>query len=110
MAFRNLADQLGVKDPEGPPGPDPVDLPDLTGAQFCKAVVDSRQYRESIVRRILFGDLPPAVECRILDQAWGAPPKRVELTGKDGGAIEVTRVERVIVDPALDSEDSVTVN
>lgn len=63
--------------------------------------------RQSILDRIKLGDLAPAVECRILDHAWGAPPKKLELSGKDGGPLEVVKVERVIVDMGNHDEEAV---
>ena len=41
-----------------------------------------------------------AASIAILDRGFGKPPQAVELTGADGGPIEVTRIERVVVDPA----------
>lgn len=98
--MKSLADAFGIVNLTRPDEDtlDTLDVP-LSAEDFCKAVVESREYRESIQRRLLMDDLPPAVECRLLDHAWGTPAKRVELTGKDGGAIEVTRVERVVVYP-----------
>ncbi len=36
----------------------------------------------------------------ILDRAYGKPMQSVELGGPDGGAVPITRIERVIIDPA----------
>jgi hypothetical protein len=35
----------------------------------------------------------------LLDRAYGRPRQAVELTGENGGAIEITRIERAIIDP-----------
>jgi len=34
----------------------------------------------------------------ILDRAYGKPPQSMELTGADGGPVEVARIERYVVD------------
>lgn len=102
--MKSLAEHLGVIDPRAKPTADaPLqvvepDILDLTGIEFCQGIVDSREYRESILRRVLLDELAPAVECRLLDMAWGKAPQRLEHTGKDGQPIEITRVERVIID------------
>jgi len=71
----------------------------LDAREFCLRVVRSPEFRTYITNGIVLGDLPPAILCRILDYAWGAPLKRVEVVGRDGGPIEtISRIERVIVD------------
>lgn len=98
--MKSLAEHLGVvdprdRDPEAKPLPA---LTELTGVDFCEGVLNSREYRESILRRILLDDLPPAVELRLMDMGWGKPVDRVEHTGKDGQPIEtVTEIRNVIV-------------
>lgn len=97
--FESLADFLGVQDPQQP------DRPVTDGASakvsikaFCADILDSRQYRESILRRIIMDSLPPAVECLLHHYANGKPVEHVEHTGKDGAPIEtVTEVRRVII-------------
>lgn len=54
-------------------------LASKTGADFCKALVESREYRVSIARRMLLGVLAPAIEGRVLDHTWGRPPERVQV-------------------------------
>jgi hypothetical protein len=108
--MKTLADSLGPElmkqiAASAPPLPPPEhDLSELTGVQFCQALVDSREYRESIHRRLLLDELPPAVECRILDQAWGRAPQRLEHAGPDGGPIQIAEVRRVIIRPKLTEE------
>jgi hypothetical protein len=78
--MRSLYDALNVPDP-AKPNAEPVDpILELTGKKFSKAVVESRQYRESIIRRIITDTLPPAVECRLLDHALGKPVERIEVS------------------------------
>jgi hypothetical protein len=99
--MKSLADILGVPDPQQPDAPVvpfELDLLSPDAAQtFSIEVLNSAQYRESLLRRILMDELPAAVECKLMDYAWGKPVERVEHTGKNGGPI-VNRVERVIID------------
>ena len=88
---QTLAEFLGTTEQQSQ-----VDFPELTVRDFCRGVLQSLEYRQSVKDRIALGTLPPAVECRMYDYAYGKPVEHVEHTGKDGGAI-VTRVERVIV-------------
>ena len=76
----------------------PTELPQLTVQDFCKGVLESREYRQSILQRIVLGTLPSAVELRMMDYGWGKPPERIEHTGKDGKPIEtITEVRRVVI-------------
>lgn len=77
--FKSLADFLGVEDPvtkqlPSSPGPSPK----LTVKDFCKEVLRSPQYRESLLRRIIMDELPPAVECMMYDRAYGKTVEKVE--------------------------------
>ena len=81
-------------------------LADLSGEDFCKSVLATREFRQYILNGIVLGDIPPAILGRIMDHAWGKPPDKLELTGKNGGAIEtVTEVRRVIVAASALHED-----
>ena len=78
----------------------PTELPQLTVKDFCRGVLESREYRQSVVHRINLGTLPAAVELMMYARAYGAVPDRVEHTGVDGDPIEViTRIVRVVVQP-----------
>lgn len=46
---------------------------------FCRGVLTSREYRQSIVDRVSLGSLAPAVECRLFDYAYGKPVERFEV-------------------------------
>lgn len=98
--MKSLAEHLGVSDPRDtdPARKPEPNLVDLTGMDFCEGVLNSREYRESILRRILFDELPSAVELRLMDMGWGKPVERHEVTGKDGRPIEqVTEIRNVII-------------
>lgn len=104
--IETLADYLGT------PGPDPQAdtaprLEDIAGdaETFCKAVLNSREFRRYIVNGLTLGELPSAIMIRLMDMAgWQKPPDRVEHTGKDGQPI-VTEVRRVLVHVAQQEED-----
>lgn len=80
--MKSIYDALHVAAPNGP-HIEPLEEPaKLTGKSFAKAVVESRQYRESIARRVLSDTLSPVVECKLLDHAFGVPKQRVEVEDK----------------------------
>jgi hypothetical protein len=81
-AFKSLADALGITDPVTKEEPTDTDIGDLSARDFATRVLSSVQYRESVTRRIVMDDLPPAVECRLMDYAWGKPVERVEVEDK----------------------------
>lgn len=77
-------------------------------ATFAKAILSSREYRESIRHRLILGELPPAVEVRLFDYAFGKPIDKVEHSGRVDTRVE--RVERVIVEaPSMAALDAMTV-
>lgn len=105
---KSLAELLGLvqPQPDAPPEPNPVDISDADA--FCKAVVESRNFRQYIVSGLDLGNLPgfTSILGRVLDRVWGKAPERVEHTGKDGQPIEtVTEVRRVIVHAHIGDED-----
>ena len=52
----------------------------------------------SLVEKAMSGDTNALKE--IGDRLDGKPKQQIEATGLDGGAIEISRIERVITDPA----------
>ena len=108
MAEQSLADYLGVGLPTDPKQePTALDAVDVTDPKaFAEAVLGSREFRRFVVDGLLTGELAPGIITRLMDHAWGVPPKKLELTGKDGQPI-VTEVRRVIVRaPLLEDEDA----
>jgi hypothetical protein len=47
---------------------------------FSLSILRSEEYRMSVERRVRAGTLPPAVECRLMDYAWGRPVEHVEIS------------------------------
>lgn len=75
-----LADFLGAYDPEedrqsaktAPPA-------NLSRREFARQILNSEQYRQSVLDRIRLGTLPPQVEIRLYDYAYGKPADHVKL-------------------------------
>jgi len=78
---QTLAEFLGTLDPTKPlagQNPEPP-CEDLTAKDFSKKVLQSQTYRDSLLRRIMLDELPPALECKLYDYAYGKPVERVEV-------------------------------
>lgn len=96
--FQSLADVLGVPDPKEPDKLLEASSMPATRKDFCKRILDSPEYRESLRQRIVLGTLPPAIEQLLYYYADGKPKEIFEHTGKDGKPIEtISEVRRVIV-------------
>lgn len=77
---QSLADFLGVLDPQQPELPvQPAPASNLTVQQFCKDVLSTVQYRESLLRRIIMDELPAAIEQMLYHYAHGKPVERLEV-------------------------------
>jgi hypothetical protein len=77
--MQSLADFLGVKDTEQSDrdiAPPPAKM---TAKAFFRDVLATREYRESLLRRIVMDELPAAVECMMWDRAHGKAVERVEV-------------------------------
>ena len=83
-----------------------TELENPTAQAFSMLILESKEYRQSLLRRILEDRLPPAVETKLMDYGWGKPKETVEHR------VKITRVVREIVDPSFDedSEAPVRVN
>lgn len=46
---------------------------------ISRTLLNSSEYRQSLVDRISLGELPPAVECKLWEYAYGKPIDRVEV-------------------------------
>lgn len=80
--MKSLYDALNLVKPDAVT--EPPSLPDkrVSARTICRDILNSRQYRESILQRIIFRELPPAVECRLWDYAYGKPVEKVEIDDK----------------------------
>lgn len=83
---------LGVADPQQPDAVVQVTAKNfrLTAKAFCKEILDSRQYRESLLRRIITDSLPPAVEQLLYYYANGKPVDRIEVKETTNDLSELT--------------------
>lgn len=74
----SLADLLEVFDPDQPARPTP-NITIKPARQLCLDILNSREYRESLHRRLITDTLPAQVECRLFEYAYGKPVDRVEV-------------------------------
>lgn len=93
--MRSLYESLGL-DEQGQPKPEGDDLPSFDASSpltreektaardLCRTIISSPQYRRSLVTRIVLGELPPALEVRLWDYAYGKPVERVAVDMNNG--------------------------
>lgn len=84
MRVMDLSDDLDSPQTTPKPEPKPLALTPteerLSAKDFCLHVVQSKEYRESIIRRVHLDALPSQVEIRLLEYAYGKPVDRLEVT------------------------------
>jgi hypothetical protein len=97
--MQSLAEYLGVAVHADVPA-QPVECESVES--FARQILTSPEYRASLFRRIILGELPAAVELRLLDYAWGKPTERIEHSGE----VKLTKVVREIVDPVRDDQNA----
>lgn len=102
---QTLADFLGTDQP-APAAPEP--LLELSVKDFCKGILRSREYRQSVLDRITLGTLPSAVELRFYDYAEGKPTEHIEHTGRVDSVTEVRRVIIHVSEQQPETEPSYT--
>lgn len=106
---QSLADLLDVDDPRTEDQRTELQLDDATEAaldisdpkEFCKKILESREFRRYIMHGIVLGNVPPAVITRVMDQGWGKPVENHKHSG-DPDAPIVTEIRRVIVHARAD--------
>jgi hypothetical protein len=94
---QSLADALKLVVPEGQDYRTVDTSLEFSVEEFCRCVLQSREYRQSVLDRVRNNALPSAVECKMYDYAYGKPVERVEHSTKDGKPL-VTVIERQYVD------------
>lgn len=78
--MKSLAEHLGVLDSARPDEPEtPVTRFKASIKVFCRGILMSKEYRDSLLRRIMMDDLPPAVESLLYHYCYGKPKERVEI-------------------------------
>ena len=58
-------------------------------AAICRAMVEDPEYLKYLTHRIYTGQAPPGIEALVWHYAYGKPKERMEISGPDGGPIEV---------------------
>ncbi len=74
--MKSLSEVLGTDPVTNDATSEPIKL---SVKSLAKGILTSPQYRESLVRRIIAGTLPPAVECKLFEYAYGKPVDKVEI-------------------------------
>ena len=77
--MESLADFLGVRNPQTPDVEPPKQNRRQLIGDFCRGVLESEEYRASLLRRIWLGELPPAIEALLYHYAHGKPVEKVEV-------------------------------
>lgn len=80
--MKTLDESLGLAQPATPTAEPAVKTERLTAKEFSKRVLNSDEYLSSLKRRILADTLPPAVEVRLYEYAYGKPVERVDIRDK----------------------------
>ena len=88
--MRSLADSLTADAPsfELPtqPAQPADDYAGMTGTQFAKAVLESSEFRQYIIKGLSTRDIPAAILTKLMDHGWGKPLEKLEVkttTGSD---------------------------
>ena len=113
--MKRLADVLGFVDIVDALNIEPTTVIESSGVDnqtaqdFALSILQSTEYRQSLLRRITTDDLPPAVETKLMDYGWGKPKETIHHEHR------VTRVVREIIDPSditdqLDEDLKPTIN
>ena len=72
--------------------------------QAASLLVDDPEYRHKLLEDFRERRVAPAIEQMLWYYSKGKPKETVEHTGPDGGPIELSRIERVILN-GPDAED-----
>ena len=99
--LKTLADQLGPEhDPAGAAAEAEAARLEAealalctTGKDFAEHLLQSKQYRESVMRRIVVDALPSAVEVMLFHYAYGKPVERVEVRDTNNSLENLTAEE-----------------
>ena len=76
---KTLADLLGVENPQEPDYHPAAVEAHATAKTYAIEILNSPEYRASLMRRIVIDELPSAVECKLWDYAYGRPVERVQV-------------------------------
>lgn len=96
--FQSLAEYLGTKAKDTDTAPASTatsPLRKVSVETFCREVLNSPEYRQSIRNRITLGILPAQVECLMYHYAHGKPVEKVEVKDDRSSALETMTVEQL---------------
>lgn len=81
--MKSLYDTLHIPDPTKPDAEQPGEpMPKRSAKALCRSILESPEYLRTVVDRIMFHELPAAVEVRLWDYAYGKPVEHVEVKDK----------------------------
>ena len=80
--MKSLAEILGTDTPASSSPTSDTAPKKLTVKSLAKGILESVEYRRSVARRVADGTLPPAVECKLYEYAYGKPVDKVEINDK----------------------------
>lgn len=122
--MKSLADALGVASPQ--PDTKKQEPRPQTAKAISRDLLNSLEYRVSLIRRIESDTLPAAVECKLYEYAYGKPVDRVEVKDTTSKLEEMTseelearamalatlarRMREGTIDPEVGSGDSTKVH
>ena len=75
--MESLADFLGVNRDRERPAEQPHKK--LSAKDLAREILQSPEYKQSLLDRITLGQLPAQVECLLYHYAWGKPVERIEM-------------------------------
>lgn len=83
--MKSLAEHLGVDMTlagDDTPKTDIETLNGMSAEDFARAILETPEYRRSVLLRINLGELPAQIEALFYHYACGKPIDRLEVTGK----------------------------
>lgn len=95
--MKSLADHLGVSvrpDEVHPQEPSDEELLSMSVRDFARGILRSRDYRRSIIQRVVLGNLPPAVEVLLYHYAEGKPVDKLEVSAPTLDAMSSSDLEQ----------------
>ena len=62
----------------------PRNVSTVKGREIALTILGSKEYQNGLWTRAVDGTLPPAMELRLWDMAWGKPPEEIRLMHEVG--------------------------
>jgi hypothetical protein len=97
--MKSIYDTLAPEDRADSHIPDEIDTADLPvttdGHQLALDLLSTPQYRRSLLRRIVMGELHPSIEAKLWDHAYGKPADKLEFEDKTVKPTDMT-IEQIL--------------